>query len=63
MAVRYSLFFCVATFVQFGCPSSAIWIVAGSLRYSEEAKAAIEALNGSELDSRTLVVNEARPKS
>ena len=30
---------------------------------SEQAKAAIEALNGSELDGRTLVVNEARPKS
>ena len=29
---------------------------------SEEAKAAIEGLNGSELDGRTLVVNEARPK-
>ena len=28
----------------------------------EEAKAAIEALNGTELDGRTLVVNEARPK-
>ncbi|NIA06133.1 MAG: RNA-binding protein [Actinobacteria bacterium] len=30
---------------------------------SDEAQAAIEALNGSELDGRTLVVNEARPKS
>ena len=30
---------------------------------SEEAKAAIEGLNGSEVDGRTLVVNEARPKS
>ena len=29
---------------------------------SEEAEAAIEGLNGSELDGRTLVVNEARPK-
>lgn len=29
---------------------------------AEEAKAAIEALNGTELDGRTLVVNEARPK-
>ena len=29
---------------------------------SEEAQAAIEALNGSEMDGRTLVVNEARPK-
>ena len=29
---------------------------------SDEAQAAIEALNGSELDGRTLVVNEARPK-
>ncbi len=29
---------------------------------AEEAKAAIEGLNGSELDGRTLVVNEARPK-
>ena len=28
-----------------------------------EGKAAIEALNGSEMDGRTLVVNEARPKS
>ena len=30
---------------------------------SEEAKAAIEGLNGSDVDGRTLVVNEARPKS
>ena len=30
---------------------------------SEEAKAAIEGINGSEVDGRTLVVNEARPKS
>ena len=29
----------------------------------EEAKAAIEALNGSELGGRTLTVNEARPQS
>ena len=28
----------------------------------EEAKKAIEALNGKELDGRTLVVNEARPQ-
>ena len=28
----------------------------------EEGKAAIEALNNSELDGRTIVVNEARPK-
>ena len=28
----------------------------------EEAQAAIESLNGSEMDGRTLVVNEARPK-
>jgi RNA recognition motif-containing protein len=28
----------------------------------EEAQAAIEALNGSEMEGRTLVVNEARPK-
>ncbi len=28
----------------------------------EEAKAAIEAMNGVELDGRTLVVNEARPR-
>ena len=27
-----------------------------------EAKAAIEALNGSELDGRNIVVNEAKPK-
>jgi len=29
---------------------------------SEEAQKAIEALNGSQLDGRTLVVNEARPQ-
>ena len=28
----------------------------------DEGRAAIEALNGTELDGRTLVVNEARPK-
>jgi len=28
-----------------------------------EGKAAIEALNGAEINGRTLVVNEARPKS
>lgn len=28
----------------------------------EEAKAAIEALNGKEIDSRNIVVNESRPK-
>lgn len=28
-----------------------------------EARAAMEALNGSELDGRTLVVNEARPRT
>ena len=28
----------------------------------EEAQAAIESLNGSEIDGRTLVVNEAHPK-
>ena len=28
----------------------------------EEAQAAIESMNGSEIDGRTLVVNEARPK-
>lgn len=29
----------------------------------EEARAAIEALNGREVDGRTITVNEARPKS
>ena len=29
----------------------------------EEGRAAIEALNGRELDGRTITVNEARPKS
>ena len=29
----------------------------------DEAKAAIEALSGKELNGRTMVVNEARPKS
>jgi RNA recognition motif-containing protein len=29
---------------------------------AEEAKAAIEALNGTQLDGRTLTVNEARPQ-
>jgi RNA recognition motif-containing protein len=29
---------------------------------SEEAKKAIEALNGTDLEGRTLVVNEARPQ-
>jgi len=28
----------------------------------DEGRAAIEALNGSEMDGRTLVVNEAKPK-
>jgi len=36
-------------FVQMGSP--------------EDAKAAIEALNGRDLDGRTLTVNEARPKT
>ena len=29
----------------------------------DEGRAAIEALNGSDLDGRTLVVNEARPRN
>ncbi len=29
----------------------------------DEGRAAIEAMNGTEMDGRTLVVNEARPKS
>ena len=29
----------------------------------DEGRAAIEAMNGTEVDGRTLVVNEARPKS
>ena len=29
----------------------------------DEAKAAIEALNGTEMDGRGLIVNEARPRS
>lgn len=33
-----------------------------SMSNDAEAKAAIEALNGQELDGRTLTVNEARPK-
>ncbi len=37
----------------------------GFVEMSDEsaAKAAIEALNGTEMDGRTLVVNEARPKT
>ncbi len=30
---------------------------------AEEAQAAIDSINGSEIDGRTVVVNEARPKS
>jgi cold-inducible RNA-binding protein len=33
-----------------------------SMNNDEEARAAIEALNGAELDGRTITVNEARPK-
>jgi RNA recognition motif-containing protein len=34
-----------------------------SMNNDSEARAAIEALNGAELDGRTITVNEARPKS
>jgi uncharacterized membrane protein YgcG len=34
-----------------------------SMNNDNEARAAIEALNGAELDGRTITVNEARPKS
>jgi RNA recognition motif-containing protein len=34
-----------------------------SMNNDNEARAAIEALNGTELDGRTITVNEARPKS
>jgi RNA recognition motif-containing protein len=34
-----------------------------SMNNDAEARAAIEALNGAELDGRTITVNEARPKS
>ncbi|HEY4233924.1 MAG TPA: RNA-binding protein [Lacipirellulaceae bacterium] len=34
-----------------------------SMNSDNEARAAIEALNGTELDGRTITVNEARPKS
>jgi cold-inducible RNA-binding protein len=34
-----------------------------SMNNDSEARAAIEALNGTELDGRTITVNEARPKS
>ena len=30
---------------------------------ADEGRAAIEAMNGTDMDGRTLVVNEARPKS
>jgi RNA recognition motif-containing protein len=33
-----------------------------SMNNDQEARAAIEALNGAELDGRTITVNEARPK-
>ena len=34
-----------------------------SMNNESEARAAIEALNGAEVDGRTITVNEARPKS
>jgi RNA recognition motif-containing protein len=34
-----------------------------SMQNDAEARAAIEALNGTEIDGRTITVNEARPKS
>jgi len=34
-----------------------------SMNNDNEARAAIEALNGTEIDGRTITVNEARPKS
>jgi cold-inducible RNA-binding protein len=34
-----------------------------SMNNDNEAKAAIESLNGTELDGRTITVNEAKPKS
>jgi RNA recognition motif-containing protein len=34
-----------------------------SMNNDNEARAAIEALNGTELDGRTITVNEAKPKS
>src|SRR5262249_7517964 len=34
-----------------------------SMSNDNEARAAIEALNGTDLDGRTITVNEARPKS
>ncbi|MCA9245817.1 MAG: RNA-binding protein [Planctomycetales bacterium] len=34
-----------------------------TMNNDEQARAAIEALNGVELDGRTLTVNEARPKA
>ena len=34
-----------------------------SMNNDGEARAAIEALNGTEIDGRTITVNEARPKS
>jgi cold-inducible RNA-binding protein len=34
-----------------------------TMNNDDEARAAIEALNGLELDGRTITVNEARPKS
>jgi cold-inducible RNA-binding protein len=34
-----------------------------SMNSDNEARAAIEALNGTDLDGRTITVNEARPKS
>jgi RNA recognition motif-containing protein len=34
-----------------------------SMQNDNEARAAIEALNGTEIDGRTITVNEARPKS
>lgn len=42
-----------------GRPRGFAFVTMGS---AEEAKAAIDALNGKELGGRTLTVNEARPK-
>jgi cold-inducible RNA-binding protein len=43
-----------------GRPRGFAFVTMGS---SDEAQKAIEALNGSDLDGRTLTVNEARPKA
>ena len=50
----------VVTDRETGRPRGFAFVTMGN---SEEAQAAIDAVNGKEIDGRTVVVNEARPKN